>query len=166
LSGSRHHGGDNTASMDPDELIGRRSFTRQITVATGHFAPDLLGLPLLIGPANFALRRRNPVSSYLRRDTGMWTAIFSVVHVIYGIQVHGQGQLRNFLDYFVASNGCPWLNRFGLGNWTGLATMVIAVGLLAISSNFALRLHKARIWKNLQRLNYNLFALVIAHAPF
>jgi DMSO/TMAO reductase YedYZ heme-binding membrane subunit len=86
------------------------------------------------------------------------------VHVIYGLQVHGP--LTGFLSYFVAPDGRPWLNSFGLGNWTGLAATVIVVGLLGISSDFALRKLSARPWKWLQRLNYALFALVIAHAFF
>jgi methionine sulfoxide reductase heme-binding subunit len=87
-------------------------------------------------------------------------AIASVVHVIYGLQVHGvRGQLSDFLDYFVAPDGSPLTNSFGLGNWTGLAATVIVVGLLAMSSDFALRKLKAGPCKNLQRLNYALFAL-------
>jgi DMSO/TMAO reductase YedYZ heme-binding membrane subunit len=43
---------------------------------------------------------------------------------------------------------------------------VIVVGLLALSNDLALRNLKARLWKRLQRLNYALFALVIAHAFF
>ncbi|MBI2403604.1 MAG: ferric reductase-like transmembrane domain-containing protein [Gemmatimonadetes bacterium] len=149
----------------PDQ-IRHRSFTRQFTVATGYVALGLLGLTLLIGPANLLLRRRNPVSNYLSRDVGTWASVGSVVHVILGLQVHGSGQIRDFLNYFVAPDGSPWLNSFGLGNWTGLAALVIVVGLLAISSDVALRKLKARPWKRLQRLNYALFALVIAHAFF
>jgi sulfoxide reductase heme-binding subunit YedZ len=153
--------------MDPDgmtESRGRSSFTQRFTVATGYVALGLLALTLLIGPANLLLRRRNPVSNYLRRDVGMWTAIFSVVHVIYGSLLHSGGQLSAFLNYFVAPDGGPLLNSFGLGNWTGLAATVMVVGLLAISSDFALRKLKAGPWKWLQRLNYALFALVILHA--
>jgi DMSO/TMAO reductase YedYZ heme-binding membrane subunit len=40
------------------------------------------------------------------------------------------------------------------------------VGLLALSSDFALRKLKAGPWTWLQRLNYALFALVIAHAIY
>jgi DMSO/TMAO reductase YedYZ heme-binding membrane subunit len=76
-----------------------------------------------------------------------------------------EGGLRNVLDFFVA-DGSPLTNSFGLGNWTGFAATVIVVGLLAISNNFALRKLKARRWKRIQRLNYVLFALVIAHAFF
>jgi sulfoxide reductase heme-binding subunit YedZ len=142
-----------------------RSFERRFSVATGYVALALLALTLLIGPANLLLRRRNPVSSYLRRDAGTWTAIFSAVHVIYGLQLHGTGRVADFLDFFVA-DGRPLTNSFGWGNWTGLAALVIVAGLLALSSDAALRRLKARSWKRLQRLNYALFALVIAHAFF
>jgi sulfoxide reductase heme-binding subunit YedZ len=137
---------------------------RGFTVATGYVALALLAVTLLIGPVNLLLRRRNPVSSYLRRDVGAWTALFSVVHVIYGLQVHER--LSDFLDYFLAPGGSPLTNSFGLGNWTGLAGTVIVVGLLALSSDAALRKLKAKNWKRLQRLNYALFALVILHAFF
>ncbi len=160
------HGGSQTGPVgdggSPDGTQ-RRSTVARLTVATGYVATGLLALTLLIGPANLLLRRRNPVSSYLRRDAGMWTAIFSVVHVIYGLQA--QGRLRNALDYFVV-DGRPLTNSFGLGNWTGLAATMIVVGLLALSSDFALRKLQARPWKRLQRLNYALVALVIAHALF
>ena len=166
---STGHSGNQTEPMDSNGIMesrGRSSFPQRFTVATGYVALMLLGLTLLIGPANLLLRRRNPVSSYLRRDAGMWTAAFSVVHVIFGLQVHSGGQLAGYLIYFFAPNGSPLTNSFGLGNWTGLAATVIVVGLLAISSNFALRKLKAGPWKWLQRLNYALFALVIAHAFF
>jgi sulfoxide reductase heme-binding subunit YedZ len=163
--GAGGHGGGRTGSMDPDERTGSRRPGR-LTVATGYVATGLLALTLLIGPANLLLRRRNPVSTYLARDVGTWAAIFSVVHVILGLQVHGTGRLSGFLNYFVAPDGGPLTNSFGLGNWTGLAATVIVVGLLATSSNFALRKLRARRWKRIQRLNYALFALVIAHAFF
>ena len=98
---------------------------------------------------------------------GTWAATFSVVHVIYALGVHGSGDILDnaFFDYFIA-DGSPLTNSFGLANWTGLAATVILVGLLAISSDFALRKLKAKTWKNLQRLNYVLFALVVAHSFF
>ena len=148
--------------MPSGSLLGLS--TRRFTVASGYVALGLLALTLLIGPANLLLRRPNPVSTYLARDVGTWAAIASVVHVFYGLQM--EGGLRNFLKMFVAPDGSPLTNSFGLGNWTGLAATVIVVGLLALSSNFALRKLKARRWKNLQRLNYGLFALIIAHALF
>jgi sulfoxide reductase heme-binding subunit YedZ len=141
---------------------GRVSMS-QFVAATGYVALALLGLTLLIGPLNLLLRRRNPVSSYLRRDAGTWTATTSIVHTVLGFQAHGSGGLFGFVDFFVA-NGRPLTNSFGLGNWTGLAALVIVVGLLAMSTDRSMRELKARRWKNLQRLNYALFALVVLHA--
>lgn len=144
---------------------GARVFIARGTTATGYVATGLLGLTLLIGPANLALRRRNPVSSYLTRDVGTWAALFSVVHVIFGLTLHRGPEISGMLRYFVA-DGRPLLNSFGLGNWTGLAATVIVVMLLAISSDSALGELKAKTWKDLQRLNYTLFALVLLHAFF
>src|SRR5919106_48855 len=147
------------------EEVRERSFERRFTVATGYVALALLGLTLLIGPANLLLRRRNPVSSYLRRDVGAWTAVFSGVHVVVSLKVHGSGAIGDFLHFFVV-DGDPLTNSFGWGNWTGLAALVTVAGLLALSSDAVLRKLKARNWKLLQRLNYVLFALVIVHAFF
>jgi DMSO/TMAO reductase YedYZ heme-binding membrane subunit len=70
-----------------------------------------------------------------------------------------------FVDFFVAE-GRPLIDSFGLGNWTGLAALVIVAGLLALSTDRSIRELKAERWKNLQRLNYTLFALVVLHAVF
>jgi sulfoxide reductase heme-binding subunit YedZ len=162
----QQEGGGGSPSVSPSaEEVRQRSSVRRFTVATGYVALALLALTLLIGPGNLVLRRRNPVSSYLRRDVGAWTAVFSGVHVVASLWVHGTGQIRDFLDFFVA-HGSPLRNSFGLGNWTGLAALVIVAGLLALSSDTVLRRLKARNWKRLQRLNYALFALVIVHAFF
>jgi sulfoxide reductase heme-binding subunit YedZ len=159
------HRGEIPGLSPMSDEVEDRSFVRRLTTATGYVALALLALTLLIGPANLLLRRRNPVSSYLRRDVGAWTALFSAVHVVVSLEVHGSGQIRDFLDFFVPG-GSPLTNSFGWGNWTGLAALVIVAGLLALSSDAALRRLRAKNWKRLQRLNYVLFALVIVHAFF
>jgi methionine sulfoxide reductase heme-binding subunit len=160
-----NHNGNQTANL---ERIQDRLLIARFTTATGYIALGLLALTLLIGPANLLLHRRTPVSSYLARDVGMWAAIFSLIHVLAGFFVHGPpaSLIERIFFYYLAPDGSPLTNSFGWGNWTGLAATVIVVGLLAISSDFALRKLKARHWKNLQRLNYALFALVIAHSIF
>jgi hypothetical protein len=87
------------------------------------------------------------------------------VHMVAGFQVHGPpADLGDrVVRYFFAADGRPLTDAFGLGNWTGLGATVIVVGLLALSSDFALRKLKAGPWKWLQRLNYALFVLVVAH---
>lgn len=162
---SMEHNDNQTANSDRTQ---NRLLTARFTTATGYIALGLLGLTLLIGPANLMLHRRTPVSTYLARDVGAWAAIISVVHVIAGFFVHGPPAPfgARVIYYFFEPDGSPLTNAFGWGNWTGLAATVIVVGLLAISSNFALRKLKAKRWKNLQRLNYALFALVVVHAIF
>src|SRR6266851_4236565 len=152
-TGSRDHGGSNTEPKDPRADSSLARSVQQFTVATGYLGVGFLALTLLLGPANLLLRRRNPVSSYLRRDVGIWTAIFSVVHVISAVLMHvshGSGVLSSFLHFFVDQDGSPLTNSFGLGNWTGMAALVIVLGLLVTSSDFALRRLKARPWKWLQ----------------
>lgn len=163
-----HGGADASAPNDRGELSLTRAM-QQFTVASGYLGLALLALTLLLGPANLLLRRRNPVSSYLRRDVGIWTAIVSIVHVICAVLIHvshGRGSLASFVHFFVAEDGSPLTNSFGWGNWTGLAATVIALVLLVTSNDAALRKLKAASWKWLQRLNYALFALVILHAFF
>jgi len=161
------HAGQSGGPAEPLTAERARSrFEQRLTVATGYIATLLLAFTLLIGPANLLLRRRNPISSYLRRDAGMWTAGSSVVHVIVGLQVHSGGQLSGYLAYFFGRDGSLLLNSFGIANWIGLVATVIVVGLLTISSDLALRTLNAPRWKWLQRLNYALFALVVAHAIF
>ena len=152
------------------DSVGRPSGDlQQLTVATGYLGLGFLALTLLLGPANLILRRRNPVSSYLRRDLGLWAAGFSVVHLLAAVLApvsHGSELFRAILHFFLTEDGGLLTNRFGLGNWVGLAGLVIVIGLLAISSDRALRGLKAGPWKWLQRLNYAVFALVILHAFF
>jgi methionine sulfoxide reductase heme-binding subunit len=173
------HSGSQPPSQPGDEQAGgveprgSRAFERSLlglnvrrfTYATGYVALVLLVLTLLVGPVNLLLGRRQPVSNYLARDVGTWAAVFSIVHVLYGVEVHGGLTISGFLNMLFL-DGSPMTNSFGLANWTGVAATLIVLGLLAISSDLALRRLKARTWKNLQRLNYALFALVIAHAFF
>jgi sulfoxide reductase heme-binding subunit YedZ len=137
---------------------------QQLASPTGDIALVLLGVTLLIGPANLLLRRANPVNNYLRRDVGTWTAIWSLIHVVVGFQGH-TGGVFGFVDYFVA-DGRPLTNSFGMGNWTGLAATIIVALLLVLSTDYYLRELKSRRWKDLQRLNYPLFGLVVLHAVY
>lgn len=163
-----HRSGDpgDAAGSERGRRIFDRGFMARSTTATGYVATALLAATLLLGPANLLLRRRNPISTYFRRDVGTWTAVTSVVHVFFGLQIHGNlADAYNFLRYFLVE-GAPRTNSFGLANWTGLAATVIVVGLLAISTDRSLRELTGRRWKNLQRLNYALFVLVVLHAYF
>jgi len=164
---SHQQDGGTTVTDVGDDGSRSRDFlglnTRRFTVASGYVATGLLAFTLVIGPANLLLRRRRPISNYLARDVGTWAAAFSVVHVLYGLEVHSS--ITDPLPMFLSDRE-PLTNSFGLANWTGLAATVVVVGLFVLSNNFALRKLQAGTWKNLQRLNYALFVLVIAHAFF
>lgn len=139
----------------------------QVVISTGYVATVLLAVTLLVGPANLILRRRNPVSTYLRRDLGVWTALWSLVHVVLAFQqgaMHGGGMFR-FVEFFVV-DGKPLINDFGWGNWTGLAATVIVVALLVTSTDRVMRELSGRRWKMIQRFNYAVFVLVVVHAIF
>jgi sulfoxide reductase heme-binding subunit YedZ len=134
------------------------------SMATGYVGLALLAATLLPG-ARAALRgRRYPVSTDLRRDIGAWAALFSVAHFLVGWQVH----MRHRSDYFLTPGAggilLPRVDLFGIANWIGLAAVAIALLLLAISSDAALRRIGAERWKGLQRWNVTLFALVVLHA--
>lgn len=148
----------------------QRASSEAVVTATGYIALGLIALTLLIGPANLLLGRRVPISNYLSRDVGTWAVIFSALHTVVIARLaymsEGSGLIASLSHFFVAPDGSVLTNSFGLGNWAGLVALVIAVGLLAISSDVALRSLKAALWKRIQRLNYGLFALVVAHALF
>ena len=139
---------------------GARLSVRRLTTATGYVSLGLLVITLVLGPINLLRQRGKPVSNYLRRDVGIWTAIFGLAHVVISFQVHRAGDV---LGYFV-EDGRLLLDSFGLANYTGLAATAILAGLAALSNDAVLRRLKAKPWKRLQRLNYALFALVVAHA--
>jgi methionine sulfoxide reductase heme-binding subunit len=153
-------------TMEISRKQSHRESTRQTTVATGYVAVGFLVLTMVVGPANLLLRRQNPVSSHLRRDLGIWTGIYSGVHVLFGFHVNGGGRLSHILRYFVDPSGRPLVNSFGWGNWTGLVAWLIAIVLLVTSNDAALRRLKSDRWKGIQRLTYAFFVLVIAHAFF
>ena len=136
----------------------------RLSMATAYTGLLLLGATLLTGPLNVLLKRANPVSTDLRRDIGVWSAIVIAVYVVVGVQIH----MGNALLYFFTQEyaGAPLIWRtdiFGLANDTGLVASLVILMLLALSNDLSLRLLGKGKWKNLQRLSYLGFWLVIAH---
>lgn len=142
------------------------SFTNQITIAFGYLSFGYLGITLLIGPWQLLRnkRRRNPVNINLRRDIGIWAGITGIVHVVFGFQIHLGGDIiRYFFEKDQEGNWQLALNLFGVSNIVGLWGTVVLVVLLVLSNDISLRVMKGKIWKSIQRLNYVLAVLVIAH---
>jgi len=135
--------------------------------ASAYPALILMAITLWIGPWNIFRRQRTPVSSDLRRDIGIWAGILGVAHTIVGLNVHLRGHPWLYF-FYRKSEGPHWLpfrhDLFGFANYTGLAAIIVLVLLFATSNDAALRKLGTPGWKKLQRWNYPLFALAIAHA--
>jgi len=136
-----------------------------LSMATAYGSLVLLAVSLAIGPWNKLRGLPNPVSSYLRRDIGIWAGVVGIVHVIAGLQAHMGGKIwLYFLPPADATYAFPLrIDAFGLTNHAGLVATLILLLLLALSSNASMRALGARRWKSLQRWNYAGAVLVIAH---
>ena len=135
------------------------------SMATAYAGLILLAITLLIGPLNLIQKKQNPVSSYLRRDIGIWAGVVSVAHVIIGLQVHMGGRFWIYFVHDFESGQLPSIrfDAFGLANHTGLLATIIIIVLLVLSNNTSLKKLGVVKWKSLQRLSYLLFALVMGH---
>ncbi len=142
-----------------------RDWISRASFASAYPALFLLAATLCIGPWNVLRARRNPVSSDLRRDIGIWAGILGVTHAVIGQCVHLRG--RPWLYYLYPSDSHHLLplrhDLFGSANFTGLAAALVLLALFATSNDLSLRRLGTPQWKRLQRWNYACFALAAAH---
>lgn len=138
----------------------------KLSFATAYPALILLVVTLMIGPWNLIRGSRNPVSSDLRRDVGIWAGILGVIHAGVGQCVHLRG--RPWLYYVYEKKGKHFLpmrhDLFGLANYTGLIGTLVLLLLLSTSNDYSLRALGTPRWKQLQRWNYLIFAMTGIHA--
>jgi sulfoxide reductase heme-binding subunit YedZ len=142
-----------------NDVLSRASF------ATAYPALALLAVTLLIGPWNLMGRKPNPVSSDLRRDFGIWAGLLGILHAGVGQFVHLRG--RPWLYYVYGPTEHHHGMRhdlFGLANYSGAVGTLLLMMLLATSNDFSLRRFGTRKWKQLQRWNYAVFALIAVHS--
>jgi sulfoxide reductase heme-binding subunit YedZ len=134
------------------------------SIASAYVGLVLMGATLVTGPFAILRGRRHPTSSDLRRDLGIWAAVFALGHFVFGLQVHMKHRYLYWFREMGASRvPTPRIDPFGLTNDMGLAAVVIAVVLLAISNDLSLRKLGATRWKRIQQWNYWFVALVLAH---
>lgn len=139
-----------------------RSSTEAISFATAYAGLACLAAALAVGPLNVIRGRPNPVSTDLRRDIGIWAAIFGIAHTVAGLNVHMDGHMSR---YFI-----PWTQSLDAGtktfivaNWLGLAAAVLLLVLVSISNDLALRTLGTRKWKLVQQSTYIVVIAVVAH---
>lgn len=146
-------------ALDRDDAIWRAS------MAGAYAALIFLVITLCIGPFQVLSARPNPMSTYFRRDFGIWTGILALLHVVMGLQVHFRGKM--WLYFVFPAQEAHLLplrtDPFGAANYLGAMVTLIVVLLLALSNNKLLRLLGPRRWKRYQRLNYLLVVLLIGH---
>jgi len=142
------------------DVLTRASF------ATAYPALILLVVTLMVGPWNLLRKRRNPISSDLRRDIGIWAGILGVLHTAVGQNVHLRGRPWLYYVYALKEHHAFPLRHdlFGLANYTGAVSVLLLTALLATSNDFSIRRLGASGWKKLQRWNYAVFALAAVHA--
>ena len=135
------------------------------SMATAYVALALLMACLAVGPLNVLRGRPNPVSTHLRRDLGIWGGAFGLLHLVVGLNVH----MGHPWFYFIykpeeGDHRIPLRHDlFGFANYTGLASGIILVVLLAISNDVALRRMGSARWKSWQRWNYVATVLFVVH---
>lgn len=136
----------------------------RLSFATAYPAFVLLSITLLIGPINLLRRRRNPVSSDLRRDIGIWAGVIGTLHAFIGQWVHLRGRPWLYYVYGPAEKHVGLrLDLFGLANDTGALSTLLLIALFATSNDLSLRALGTPRWKSLQRWNYGVFALAAMH---
>lgn len=141
------------------DVITRASF------ATAYPALGLLAATLAIGPWNVLRKRRNPKSSDLRRDLGIWAGILGLTHSVIGQTVHLRGRPWLYYVYEHRERHTIALRHdlFGFSNYTGAISALLILALLTTSNDYSLRALGTPRWKQLQRWNYAGFALAAAH---
>jgi sulfoxide reductase heme-binding subunit YedZ len=135
----------------------------RLSMATGYASVALIGWALLIGPWRVMRGRSAPVSTDLRRDVGIWGALFGLAHVATGLFVHLGDPLKYFLFRDHARRVPVRYDLFGFANWSGLAATLVLLLLLVISNDVSLRKLGSRRWKAWQRWTYWAGALVVVH---
>lgn len=137
-----------------------------ITYTSGYLSIILLAVSLLLGPVNLMMNHRNPISTYIRRDIGIFGGALGVIHSGVGLFMHFTGKPWLYFVEEVGGGFSIRVGNFGLANYTGLFGVLILILLIIISNDYFLGKLKSVKWKNLQRFTYPMFLLVIAHSIF
>jgi sulfoxide reductase heme-binding subunit YedZ len=137
-----------------------------ITQASGYISTILLSISLILGPISLLLKNNSPVSTYFRRDISITGGLLAVIHSIAGLFVHLRGKTWLYFLNQTKSGYSIRLDNFGLANYTGLISALIIILLIITSNDFMLRKLNPYRWKNLQRLSYLMFILIIIHCYY
>lgn len=144
----------------------KKDFITLITDVSGYIAIVLLSISLIIGAINVVMKRKNPVSSYFRRDIGISGGILAVIHSTTGLFVHMRGNMWQYFSVQTSTGYKIRLDDFGIANYTGLLSALLVVALIVTSNDYFILKLRATKWKNFQRLSYLMFILAIIHVVY
>jgi methionine sulfoxide reductase heme-binding subunit len=146
-------------------LTGSKQIVAGISIATAYTSLAYFLATMSIGPINLILAKANPLSSYLRRDIAIWSAILALAHTIAGLQVHLGGKF--WLYFFYPEEHSQLIpvryDLFGLTNHLGLACSILLLCLLLLSNNRAIRKLGSKKWKQWQKSTYFLAIAIPLH---
>ena len=137
-----------------------------IADATAYISLILLAASLLTGPINLYLKRNNPVSSYFRRDLGIYAGILALIHSLTGLFVHLRGNMWQYFLIKTEQGYAIRLDDFGWANYTGIISSILILLLLITSNDFSMRKLNPFKWKNIQRLSYFMFLIALLHSIY
>ena len=148
-----------------DPTLGRKADGSlwRFNVATGSVALVLLVITLTIGPLRVLRGGRRSVHVPWRRVTGVWAAVFALLHFPGGLAIHSEGwRIWGPFSRIVPEAG-NLIDSYGVAYWAGLTTLVLLAVLAATSRDTSLRRLGARRWKRLHLLAYPALGFVIVH---
>jgi sulfoxide reductase heme-binding subunit YedZ len=127
-----------------------------------------LSLTLAIGPYRILRGIPVPVNIILRRDLGYWAGGLALTHGSTAIWIHtgGWSSLWGLYLWRLPSREdlLPIRNDlFGMANFLGTGAALLILILILTSNNATLKRLRTRTWKNLQRLSYPAYLLMVLH---
>ncbi len=145
--------------------IGSRSPQQFLSFTTAYASFLYVAGALMVGPIKLLSGGAVGLSNRLRRDFGIWSALFAIAHVIAGLSVHFNGRFWLYFIYPAQSAHAAGLriDVFGLTNYLGVIAAMMIVVLLAISNDTAIQKLGPPRWKTVQRLSYPLFVVIFLH---
>ena len=73
-----------------------------LALGSGYVSLVLIAITLFLGPLKILRQQRVSMNMNVRRDVGIWAGVSGLVHVLFGFQVHLNGQVWL---YFLKADG-------------------------------------------------------------
>ena len=136
--------------------------------AVGDGSLILLYMALVVGPAARFVPRARILLPY-RRELGIWFGIFAIIHTIIILDGWVLWDFYQFMGYQyipAIDQTVRMESGFGMANILGLFAVLIALPLMATSTDWATRALGASAWKFLHYGAYTIFYAVALHTAY